>query len=584
MLQQTIGKTLQQRYKIVQNLGPSLFGHNYLGFDLQTPLYAKCIIKCLKSSPDPDELENTRLLFALEIEKLQRLDKQNGIPQLIEAFEENEHFYLVQELIRGYSLSVELPIDRSWARLWNESEAVKLLREVLGILELAHSHGIVHCDLKPDNLIRRSEDGKLFLTDFGSLGFPHEAQPPISIRRKKTTLSEYTPPEQFIHQMYPSSDIYSLGMIAIHGLTGNSPMQLDRDRETNNFIWNLNEIEVSDQVATILSKMVCHKFSERYQSAGEVLQALQNIAIEIFPEEVKSHSKHAIPVLGLAPNEHQVLNSDQHQEDISPEYEQPSRMQTGLKVSLAANALFLGVGGYLFLNNLVFHSEKNALAQATVQYQAGNLDKAIALAKSIPPESSIYPETQATIKVWFKEWKLAAQQFEIAEKAFNQSRWADVLVASHQVPNILYWQTKTDHLVRLAKPKIEVNAQKLLNKAYNSAAKKDFSTALSYLQQIPTDSSVGLVVKQKLVEYSQKQQVKAVHLLQLAYNQAEIKDFATAIKIIKQIPKETDIYPTAQIKLTEYTTKHDQQQRIAKSELKSVSNLETANYQQEVNI
>ncbi len=570
MLHQTIGKILFSRYKIVESLGSSLFGQAYLAIDLKSPLHTQCVIKRLKP-PEPNHLETTRLRFATELEMLQRLDKHQGIPQIIAAFEEDEQFYIVRELISGHSLTAELPIKERWGYTWNESEVVEFLQEVLSILEFVHFQGVVHCDLKPDNLIRRAEDGKLFLTDFGSLGLPQfEVNPLLPIFRIAVTSLGYTPPEQFQRQVHPNSDIYALGMIAIQGLTGHSPMQLKQDQQTNQVIWRVNEIQISDQLATVLTRMICHDYRERYQTAGEVLQALQNLWLEVAYAEVETHRSQAIKILDSVHQQSHTpahaLNSESNQEYIIREHPRTSPMLTGMKIALAANSLVIGYGAYSLLNNSVAAFKTNILYQATEEYQTGNLDQAIALAKSIPPESSIYPEAQITIQDWTKDWKIAAQQYQLAEKAFNQSRWVDVLIASRQVPDILYWQTKTDHLVKKAKPKIEAISYKLLNKAYDSAETKDFSTAISYLQQIPPESSVRMVAKQKLAEYSQKQEIKAVHLLQLAYNKAETKDFPTAIKIIKQIPKQTPTYTTAQLKLAEYTEKHRQQSHIAKSE------------------
>ncbi len=589
MLHRTIGKILSSRYKIVQNLGYGLFGQNYLAEDLKTPLRTECIIKCLESG-EPSHLDTTRLRFATEVEMLQRLETHNGIPKIIAAFEENNQFYLVQELISGHSLTDELPINENWGNLWNESKVVKFLQEVLGILETVHFHGIVHCDLKPDNLIRRAEDGKLFITDFGSLRLSQfEVNPLLSSFPIENTALGYTPPEQFSRQMHPSMDIYALGMIAIQGMTRLSPMQLQQDQETNNVIWHLNKVEVSEQIAAVLSKMVCYDFRERYQSAGEVLQALQNLCIEVAYAEVETskYKQSQISDLKLRASHHyhQALNSNLHNEElITREYSHFLPKLTGMKISLAANTLVMGFGAYVLLNNSTAASEKNTLYKATEQYQTGNIEKAMALAKSISPNSSIYPEAETTIKDWHKEWKFATQQFQVTEKAFNQSRWADVLIASRQVPDILYWQTKTNHLVKKAKIKIEIVAQTLLNKAYSSADTKDFTTALSYLQQIPPESSIASVIKEKLAEYSRKQEVKAVHLLQLAYNQAEIKEFTKAIRIIKQIPKATDTYATAQLKLAEYTQKHRQQLQIAKSGLKSDIYSRDTTHLQSVNI
>ncbi len=582
MLHQTIGEILQQRYKIVQDLGSGLFGQSYLADDLETPLYTECIIKRLESV-EPSHLNTARLRFATEVEMLQRLEEHHGIPKIIAAFEENQQFYLVQELISGHSLTDELPINENWGNLWNESKVVSFLQEVLDILKNVHFYGIFHCDLKPDNLIRRDEDGKLFITDFGSLVSQVEINPFLSIFPIENIALGYTPPEQLSRHMHPNMDIYALGMIAIQGLTRLSPMEFPQDQDTNNIIRHLHTMEVSEQLAAVLSKMVCYDFRERYQSVAEVLQALQNLSIEVTYTEVETYRTRDVQILNLKYPEktdfHQALNWEfQHREKvIIRESSQFSPRLTGMQISLAANTLVIGFGAYFIINNSTTSSEKNTLYKATEQYQTGSIDKAIALAKSVSPNSSIYPEAQTTINDWHKEWKFAAQQFQVTEKAFNQSRWADVLIASRQVPDILYWQTKTNYLVKKAKIKIEFVAQSLLNKSYSSAERKDFGTALSYLRQIP-ESSITIVAKQKLAEYSRKQEIKAVHLLQLAYNQAKIQEFTQAIRIIKQIPQETNVYATAQLKLVEYTEKHRQQLKIAQNSPLNRTSSQTLNY------
>jgi serine/threonine-protein kinase len=89
---------------------------------------------------------------------LHRLGQNSRIPELFDRFEENNHFYLVQEYVQGHPLSQELaPGDR-----WNEQRTVALLQEVLEILQIVHQEDIIHRDITPSNLIRRETDQKLF--------------------------------------------------------------------------------------------------------------------------------------------------------------------------------------------------------------------------------------------------------------------------------------------------------------------------------------------------------------------------------------------------------------------------------------
>ncbi|MHC5732742.1 MAG: serine/threonine protein kinase, partial [Nostoc sp.] len=94
-------------------------------------------------------------------------------------------------------------------------------------------------------------------------------------------------------------------------------------------------------------------------------------------------------------------------------------------------------------------------------------------AKSIPSHCNVYPEAQATIEEWQEQWQVAAQQYQIAETAFHESRWSDVLHAAAKGPKIFYWQSNTAKIVQKASVNIEIQTQDLLTKAYERATEKD---------------------------------------------------------------------------------------------------------------
>jgi serine/threonine-protein kinase len=85
------------------------------------------------------------------------------------------------------------------------------------------------------------------------------------------------PAEQVRGLPRPNSDIYALGIIAIQALTGLHPKQLLEDLDTGEIIWQ-HQADVSTELACILNKMVGYHFKQRYQSAAEVLEALQPLA------------------------------------------------------------------------------------------------------------------------------------------------------------------------------------------------------------------------------------------------------------------------------------------------------------------
>ena len=587
MTNHIIGKLLQGRYQIVQSLSAGVFGQTYIAVDVDYPQNPKCVVKQIKvSSSESGYLEMLRLLFLTETQTLKLLGSHHQIPEFIACFEENERFYLVQEWIEGHALTAELPIEQQWGCLWSEREVVEFLIDVLGILEFVHSQGVIHCDIKPENLIRRTSDCKLVLIDFGSIqsvdfGIGTE----LPIYRIPVTSLGYIPPEQFIGQTQPNSDIYALGMIAIQALTGLEPLQLKADPYTNEIFWRSQNTPVNDYLAAVLSQMIRYDSQNRFQSAGEVLRVLKQITWDQPPKILEVDDQFPLEV-AIEDNNSQNLTSGK----LSP-------LLTGMKVGLAANSLVMGFGVYSLINNAPAYSETETLSQATKEYQAGDLQEAIALVKSIPSHSNVYPEAQATVEEWQQQWQVAAQQYQIAQTAFNESRWSDVLHAVAKIPNILYWQSKTDKLVEQASVNIEAQTQDLLAKAYDSADIKDFSTALQYLRQIPQESRAGALVQEKLAEYNKKRQIRAAYFLQNAYKKASIGDFDLALKLLQNIPNDTLVYAQAQVKLNEYTQKQRllaDYQKVAfakrtnsfasKNSATKIEYLQGVNYLQEVNI
>ncbi|MEH2067230.1 MAG: serine/threonine-protein kinase [Nostoc sp.] len=587
MIHHIIGKLLQGRYQIVQSLGAGVFGQTYIALDVDYPDNAKCVVKLIKASSfESSYLDTLRLLFLTETQTLKLLGSHEQIPEFISCFEENKRFYLVQEYIEGHALTAELPINQEWGSVWSEREVVEFLLDVLGILEFVHSQGVIHCDIKPENLIRRAGDSKLVLIDFGSIqsiDFGIGAELPI--HRIPVTSLGYIPPEQFIGETQPNSDIYALGMIAIQALTGLEPLQLKVAPDTNEIIWRSPNTPVNDYLAAVLSQMIRYDYKNRFQSAGEVLRVLQQIIWESPPVEI------------LTADNKISLETTIKDDFKNPAEGKLSPLLTGMKVGLVANSLLMGFGVYSLINTSGGYSESETLNQAKKEYQAGDLQEAIALAKSIPAHSNVYPEAQATIEEWQEQWQVAAQQYQIAVTAFNKSRWSDVVDAARQIPDISYWQSKIDKLVQQAYINIEAQTQDLLAKAYESANIKDFSGALQYLGQIPKESSAGAIVQDKLAEYNRKRQIRAAYFLNKAYNQASIGDFNSAIKLLKNIPQDTLVSAEAQLKLNEYIRKQRvlaEHQKVASAKKANsfipknfdtkIEYLQGVNYLEEVNI
>lgn len=273
MLSQKLGG----RYQLLSHLGGGGFGQTYLAEDLHLPGNPRCVVKQLKlRRVDGISLDAARRLFDAEAAALYQLGNHDQIPRLMAHFEEDEQFYLVQELVVGTVLSNLLKPEQRW----EEDQTLDLLTDLLSTLSFVHQHQVIHRDLKPSNLIWRHRDQRLVLIDFGSVKQvstqPIEVDGQMSITIAIGSMG-YMPNEQLAGQPCLSSDIYAVGMLAIQALTGIEPKRLRKDTKTSEILWR-TFANVSDAFADIIDTMVRYDFRQRYPSATEAYAALSSLA------------------------------------------------------------------------------------------------------------------------------------------------------------------------------------------------------------------------------------------------------------------------------------------------------------------
>jgi len=278
-----IGKLLDHRYKVVRVLATGGFSQTYIAQDTRRPGNPICVVKHLKLvSNDKHIFTTAKRLFNNEAETLEKLGNHDQIPRLLAYFDENQEFFLVQEYIDGHTLTMELIPGQPWG----ENQVIQLLLEILEVLEFVHQQGVIHRDIKPDNLIRRVDDYKLVLVDFGAVKQVH-CPSALSEHHLNPTIAVgtpgYMPTEQGQGKPRPSSDIYALGIIAIQALTGIAANQFPEDPDTGEILWQ-HFRPVNSHLGEILTKMVRYHFKERYQTATEALEVCR----EFIKEYVKS--------------------------------------------------------------------------------------------------------------------------------------------------------------------------------------------------------------------------------------------------------------------------------------------------------
>ncbi|MGL5192902.1 MAG: protein kinase domain-containing protein [Chroococcales cyanobacterium] len=272
---------LRDRYRAVQPLGQGGMGRTFFAVD-EDRLNAPCVIKqFFPQIHGTAALAKATELFQREAVQLLHLGEHPQIPSLYAYFEQDKRWYLVQELIDGPDLLDELKTQGPFS----ENQIQFLLLDLLPILQFIHDNNVIHRDIKPDNILRRRKDDKLVLVDFGVA--KEGTGTALAQMGTRAGTHGYAPLEQIRGgQAYPASDLYSLGVTCIQLLTAKMPDDL-YDGMNARWVWKEQLAKqgksVSSSSAQILDKLLQELVRDRYQSATEVLQALQPGAIAYPP-------------------------------------------------------------------------------------------------------------------------------------------------------------------------------------------------------------------------------------------------------------------------------------------------------------
>ncbi len=290
---------LRDRYRVVKPLGQGGFGATFLADDHSLPGEPSCVIKQLRpAGTAPHILQMARELFEREAKTLGKLGNHPQIPRLLDYFEEQQQFYLVQEYISGSTLQQEVNENGKYS----EAGVKQFLSEILPLLEYIHELKVIHRDIKPANLIRRAQDARMVLIDFGAVkdkvsqGVPGQSDN-SALTAYAIGTPGFAPPEQMAMRPVYASDIYAVGVTCIYLLTGKTPKDLEYNPTTGEMLWE-QMVHISDHLTRVLRKMLDVSVRNRYQSAGDVLRALD---IEPYIESlsksllIKPENKHQTP-------------------------------------------------------------------------------------------------------------------------------------------------------------------------------------------------------------------------------------------------------------------------------------------------
>ncbi len=297
--------TLNGRYQVIQVLGHGGFGETFLAEDTYLPSRRRCVIKQLKllNNPQMNQAGQQKFQqerFGREAATLEKLGEgSDQIPKLFAYFAENEEFYLIQEWIQGPTLTDVVTA----AETISEPEVKNILVSLLSVLIYVHSGGIIHRDIKPDNIILRNLNNQPVLIDFGAV---KETVATVINAQGKSDRSivvgtpGFMAPEQAAGRPIYASDLYSLGLTAIYMLTGKHPQQLELDSETGEILWHKYGPKVSPELTAVLDRAINYHPRDRYTTAQKMLEAIQatNVSMSMQPTVA---TMAVVPAASLSP-------------------------------------------------------------------------------------------------------------------------------------------------------------------------------------------------------------------------------------------------------------------------------------------
>lgn len=205
------------QYQVVRELGRGGMGVVFLARDVA--LHRLVAVKVLRH--EFVESEDHRERFRREARLTARLSHPGIVP--VYTFGESDDLvYIVMKYVQGESLAERL---RSAGRL-PAREAARVLRDLAEALDYAHTQGMVHRDLKAENVLMERSGGRAFLTDFGVARL-RDASPDEWERSHAFGTPHYMSPEQAAGEpdLDGRSDLYSLGVLGYQMVSGTLPFQ-----------------------------------------------------------------------------------------------------------------------------------------------------------------------------------------------------------------------------------------------------------------------------------------------------------------------------------------------------------------------
>ena len=260
----------------------------YRGTDLK--LGRQVAIKVL-----PPELaynESVRTRFIREAQMAAGLSHPNIVP-IYSVDEKDGLVYFVMGLVVGQSVASHLAKEHHWP----VDRTERVLREVADALAYAHSRGVVHRDVKPDNILIERDTGRALVSDFG-IARASEGETRLTLTGVAVGTPAYMSPEQALgeRELDGRSDVYSLGIVGYHMLIGEQPFKASSAAAM--LVKHVSEIpprvlskrsDVPQYLAMAIDRAMAKRPEDRWSTASEFRDALAG-AIALPPQGYQAAS------------------------------------------------------------------------------------------------------------------------------------------------------------------------------------------------------------------------------------------------------------------------------------------------------
>ncbi|MEJ6014256.1 Stk1 family PASTA domain-containing Ser/Thr kinase [Corynebacterium sp. H127] len=319
-----VGDILDGRYRVETQIAKGGMSTVYRCVDmrLSRPVAAKVMDERYLDDP----------VFRSRFEREAKSMAQLNHPNLVNVYDFNstgDHAFLVMELITGGTLR-ELLAERG---PMPPHAATQVMRGVLTGLTAAHQKGLVHRDIKPDNVLINS-DHRVKLADFGLVRAVSSSD-----RTSDSIVGtvSYLSPEQVSGaQIGPASDVYSAGVLLFELLTGTTPF--DGDTQLAHAMRRLNQdvplpSSRIDGVPSLFDELVVaatHRSpAERFATAADFLAALEDVATELelpsfkVPVPTDTAASRATEIVSPLPAAQPLAPDTAHSTSILPPYQEP---------------------------------------------------------------------------------------------------------------------------------------------------------------------------------------------------------------------------------------------------------------------